>query len=201
MTTDPTLLRRTLRARRAELDPATLRAHGRAASALVRRSGWYRKAHQIALYLPVGGEIDLHDLIESGWSDRKQLYLPVLAPFGANRLWFAPYTPDTRLAPNRFGILEPDVHPKAWHHPRQLDLVLTPLVGFDLAGRRLGMGGGYYDRSFAFRRGASRGHPRLLGAAHSVQQVEALAPQPWDVPLDGVVTEFAFHIFPHRNRP
>lgn len=90
---------------------------------------------------------------------------------------------------NRFGIPEPLGKAVA---PQRLDAVCVPLVGFDGRGRRLGMGGGFYDRTFAVnarkKRGNARG-PRLIGLAHACQQVGRLPHEDWDVRLTGVVTE------------
>jgi 5-formyltetrahydrofolate cyclo-ligase len=158
----------------------------------------FRRSQRIAAYLAADGEIDPHPLLEMAWRQNKQVFLPVLLPYRGNRLWFAPYHPDSKLKPNRFGILEPRVGRRELTDPQTLDLVLTPLVGFDRQGNRLGMGGGYYDRSFAFlhhRRHWQR--PRLLGLAFECQHVEQLPHHPWDVPLYGIATEQGVHI-PNR---
>ena len=71
-----------------------------------------------------------------------------------------------------------------------MDVILLPLVAFDRKGYRLGMGGGYYDRSLAFRRSRQQWRrPRLIGVAHSCQQHPGLPQQHWDVPLDCIITE------------
>ena len=78
--------------------------------------------------------------------------------------------------------------------PFALDLVLVPLVAFDARGVRLGMGGGYYDRSFAYLNFRSRWRrPRLIGVGFDFQRAESISPQPWDVCLDGVITERGFY--------
>ena len=89
---------------------------------------------------------------------------------------------------NRLGIDEPQgLRTLA---PRRLDIVFLPLVGFDAHGVRLGAGGGYYDRAFAFRRWRRAWHaPRLIGIAYSFQQVDTLMAAAHDVLLDAVVTE------------
>jgi 5-formyltetrahydrofolate cyclo-ligase len=113
-------------------------------------------------------------------------------------LYFAPYTPGMAMRSNRFGILEPQVHPRHWRRAQDLDLILLPLVAFDLHGHRVGMGGGFYDRSLAFR--AHRVHrvkPHLIGLAHELQKVAAVNAQHWDIPLDAIATEQ--HIYPTGN--
>lgn len=94
------------------------------------------------------------------------------------------------MRPNRYGIAEP-VH-RGLHlcSVRALHLVLLPLVGFDARCNRIGMGGGFYDRSFAFLRGRRCWRrPLLVGLAHECQRVDAIKPRPWDLPLDAVVSE------------
>jgi len=118
------------------------------------------------------------------------LYLPVLNDRPAPRLRFARYLPGMPLVPNRFGILEPSLPRRALLPARAIDLLLMPLVAFDVGGNRLGMGGGYFDRTLAFRRRARLWRrPRLVGVGYAFQQVTALPTAPWDVPLDAVVTE------------
>ena len=128
-------------------------------------------------------------ILEQAAASGKRCYLPVLHPFLHGRLLFCRWQPGERLWPNRFGILEPRSRRDHILPARRLDLVIVPLLGFDIACHRLGMGGGYYDRTFAFlnqRRHIRR--PLLIGLAHELQLVDRLDPQPWDVQLDAVVT-------------
>lgn len=138
----------------------------------------------VAGYWASDGEIGLHVL---------QLRLPAslvycLPVLHGDVLRFAPWRAGDPLVTNRFGIPEPDLEPASALDPRDMALVVTPLVGFDAAGQRLGMGGGWYDRSFAFRQ-ATTAPPLLVGAAFASQQLEHLDAAPWDVPLDAVCTE------------
>lgn len=192
-------IRRQMRQRRRAL-PATVRRH--AAHALARHLGGsalFRRSRHIAFYLPNDGEMDLTPLIERAWAMGKHCYLPVLSPTFHNRLWFARYLPQTPLLPNRFGIPEPK---RWWRSARpvwSIDLVLTPLVAFDRSGNRLGMGGGFYDRTLAYL--PLRQHwrkPLLLGIAYEFQRTEQLPHAPWDVPLDGIATDDAVL---HLQRP
>ncbi len=153
---------------------------------------------KIAAYWAFDGELNPKYLLEHARAMSKQVYLPVLAE--NRRLQFAAYQPDKPLRLNRYRIPEPDIPPAEHVLPSQLDLILTPIVAFDAAGTRLGMGGGFYDRSFAFLRDSSyRGkHPYLVGLGYELQRITKLKRQPWDVPLDAVVTEKALHLFCQR---
>lgn len=119
--------------------------------------------------------------------------LPVVQADGSLR--FAPWRSGDALRPNRFGIPEPDVAPSSALAARDLTLVLLPLLGFDARGNRLGMGGGFYDRTFGFRRDGRSGPPHLVGVAFACQEVAAITPEPWDVALDGALTEHGWRAF------
>jgi len=169
----------------------------RAAQSLAQHlytSRLFLRSARIALYLPMDGEIDPTLLIERARGMNKQYFLPVLNPLTPGRLWFAPYGEDEPLHCNRFNIPEPAIKGKHMVPAWALDLILSPLVAFDAQGNRLGMGGGFYDRTLAFL--ARRRHwrkPRLLGLAYEFQKVATLHREPWDVPLQGIVTERAFY--------
>jgi len=146
------------------------------------------QSQRIAAYLAADGEIDPGPLMQSLWELGKTIYLPVLVPFSNGKLWFAEFNPTDSLAFNRFGIPEPVR--RRLIKSCALDLVLTPLVAFDSSGHRIGMGGGYYDRSFAFlRRRQHWRKPRLLGLAYELQKQTSIEPNDWDIPLDAVATE------------
>jgi 5-formyltetrahydrofolate cyclo-ligase len=178
-------LRRLMRARRRALLPTQQRC---AAQRLVRRlvlQSWYRRARTLALYMAADGEIDPARVLERAWADGKRVFLPQLRV--GNRLGFREYRQGARLRRNRFGIPEPLSGRRLL--PIELDIVLVPLVAFDRRGNRLGMGGGFYDRTFAGRRRRNVRAPSLIGLAHGFQQVSELVEQPWDVPLRGVLTD------------
>lgn len=94
------------------------------------------------------------------------------------------------LKQNKFGIPEPLPRAKRIR-PESLDLAFVPLVAFDAQGRRLGMGGGFYDRCFSMRLKRFHKKPRLFGCAHACQQMNALPVESWDIPLDCIVTDVA----------
>lgn len=192
-----------MRARRSGLADAARR---NAALAVARRlADWpeLTDAGRIAGYWACDGELDPSPVLENARAAGKAVYLPVLVDAPPQSLRFAPHLPGLPMRCNRFGIPEPDAPPTEWLPPERLDLVLTPLVAFDATGTRLGMGGGYYDRSFAFLRDPNyRGRrPLLLGLGYAFQKIGVpLLRQPWDVPLNAAVTEAALHLFVSADR-
>lgn len=180
-------LRRTLRAHRGAL---SMVAQKKAAKALVRRLTALpalKKAQRIALYWPVDGEIDTRPLHHHARMTNQKFYLPVLRKFPANTLVFARWHAGKALHHNRFDIPEPVGRPV--FSARHMDVILLPLTGFDARRNRLGMGGGFYDQTLAFKNRGALQKPLLIGVAHHCQQVSALTSAPWDVPLDIVVTD------------
>ncbi len=145
-----------------------------------------KSARRIALYWPMDGEIDPRPL--RARLPGATFYLPVLQAWPPATLRFARWTPGQRLACNRFGIPEP--RGGACRGARALDAVVMPLTGFDARGNRLGMGGGFYDRTLAFARAGGR-RPWRVGVAHACQQVAVLPVAVWDVAPHLIVTDRA----------
>lgn len=186
---DRNQLRKQIRQQRRQLPPQQQHQHAQLISHQVCRHPLFLNSRRIAGYLAEDGEINPELIIEKAWRYKKEVYLPILPPTG-HSLFFAPFTPQSRLIPNRFGIPEPDIHPSHWIRARQLNLILLPLVAFDPQGNRLGMGGGFYDRSLEFTRHRKQWHsPHLLGLAHDLQKVDQLPCESWDVPLNMIASE------------
>ena len=165
-------LRREIRRRRRALSASDRRAAASALSNRLAGTGWFINSRTIAVYLSNDGEIDLLPLVARAWAMGKRTYLPRL--FGP-KLWFLPFHPQTELAANRFSIPEPVEPARRRIDPLFLDLVLFPLVAFDRCGNRLGMGGGYYDRTFeAVRRRTTWRGPKRVGVAYELQNVNTL---------------------------
>lgn len=183
-------LRRQMRKARRALPPEVRRAASIAAAVNLSATRHYQDARRIAVYLAMDGELDPTPLVLRARSDGREVYLPVLPPKDGP-MSFLPYLADANLKPNRFGIPEPVSG--AALAAREMDLVVTPLVAFDLQGNRMGMGAGFYDRTFDFLKGAQRAHPALIGYGYAMQRVPALTREAWDVALAGVVTEQQFH--------
>ena len=185
---DRPALRRRMRRLRRQLNETEQRHAAQNLARHVRRSALFQRSRHIGFYLANDGELDLSPLLLHASGMRKACYLPLITP--DKRLRFAPFQPGDALAPNAFGIPEPAGAGLQLVDAKFLDLLLMPLVAFDAQGNRLGMGGGFYDRSLAFLR--QRHHwrkPRLLGIAHAFQRVDGLAAQNWDVPLDAIATD------------
>lgn len=145
------------------------------------------QAQHIALYLTNDGEISTQPIINWLWQMGKSVYLPVLHPFSKGHLLFLHYTPNTRMGKNRYQISEPILDVRAVKPVRELDVICTPLVAFDRTGQRLGMGGGYYDRTLSQWHHHQQG-PYPLGLAHDCQLIEQLPSEHWDVPLPQIIT-------------
>ncbi len=142
-------------------------------------------ARNVALFLSVDGELNTRPLIARLWHQKKAVYLPVLHPFSPGNLLFLRYSPDTPLITNKLRIPEPPLDIRQLITLDQLDLMVVPLVAFDQHGQRLGMGGGFYDRTLQ----NWRQHGFLpVGLAHDCQQVDTLPIAEWDVPLPAVMT-------------
>jgi len=183
-------LRRSLRSARRSLSAAEQRRHASRVARTLGRQKTFLRARRIAAYWPTDGEMDPFPLLRLANARHKRCLLPVLRAHPKKKLWFADYRPGEPLKKNVYGIPEPRMRNRRLRPPFALDLLLVPLVGFDSKCNRVGMGGGYYDRTLAYLR--QRAHwrrPHLAGIAHECQRVEALESNPWDVPLDLVVTE------------
>lgn len=188
-------LRRMLRKARRALTPREQRQAAHGLYRQLAQHPLFRRAKHISLYLPTDGEIDPRLLLRAAQRRGKVTYLPVLSAWPRTKMVFQRVKPGETLLPNRFRILEPRVNARRQRKVWALDLVLLPLVGFDDAGGRLGMGGGFYDRSLAYlaRRQGWR-KPTLLGLAHECQKVDRLAQASWDVPLAGTVTDRQWYV-------
>ena len=180
-------LRKHLRAQRRSMGAAD---HGRrsslAAKALAALPG-FRAGKRIALYLPFDRETDTAALIAAARRQGARVFVPVIVNRRHSRIRFYPL--DGRTRRGVFGIAVPSAlaRPIA---ARWLNLIVIPLVGVDSRGRRLGMGGGFYDRALEFRRrrGRWRG-PLLVGLAFDCQRTDASFAEAWDVKLDALATE------------
>jgi len=187
---DRATLRRTLRERRRSLPPQQRIAAAESLADRLLALDFLPASGHVAGYWAMDGEIGLH-AFQLRLPAPLVYCLPLLHDDGTLR--FAPWRAGDPLATNRYGIPEPDVAPGDALRAEDMAALVMPLVGFDANCHRLGMGGGWYDRSLAFRH-ARPAPPWLVGAGFSVQRVDALPREAWDVRLDAVCCEDATHI-------
>ena len=156
---------------------------------LIVELDWYKNANRIAAYLPFNGEADPLPLMDRALIDGKQIFVPIIVN-KSEPLRFEAWTRETKVTENKFHIREPNASETSIT-PAELDLVITPLVAFDGQRNRLGVGGGYYDRTFAFLNDLATAdrRPLLVGLGYELQRIKKIDSKKHDVKLDAVVTE------------
>jgi 5-formyltetrahydrofolate cyclo-ligase len=184
-------LRKKLRAKRRSLGLTQYALRSKRAASAVTRLPGFRAGARVAAYLPFDREADTAALLLAASRRGVRVFVPVVVDLRHRRLRFHPLSGKTRRG--AFGISIPHGAPHRslhWTAPRWFNLIVVPLVGVDGGGRRLGMGGGFYDRALAFRRARKswRG-PRLVGFAFDCQKVDTVFADAWDVRLDCLATE------------
>jgi 5-formyltetrahydrofolate cyclo-ligase len=185
---DRSELRRRLRTQRAQLSAGQRIAAATALAATLEQLPEFLVDARIAGYWAVRGEMPLVAAFASLRAREQNYCLPILTDSGGLR--FASWRPGAKLAINRFGIPEPDVARDRQFEAKNLDVALVPLVGFDRRGNRLGTGGGWYDRSFAFLRNVPRpARPLMVGIGYHFQEVAKLDAESWDVRMDFIATD------------
>lgn len=150
----------------------------------------FTQSKNVAFYIAAFGEIDPNPIMQLALEQNKNCYLPTIE-FSINKqLNFIKHQTSDQLQKNHYLILEPQFDKNKIIPATKLDLVFTPLMGFDLEGHRLGMGAGYYDATFNFLLKSRRPtKPLLVGLAYDWQQIETLNAEAWDVPIDAIITE------------
>lgn len=178
-------IRNQIRQRRRALSPIEQRQAAQQAADRLMALPIIQTAHSVAAFLSFDGELDTRPFIDALWQAKKAVYLPVLHPFSPGNLLFLRYTPETPLVVNRLKIAQPALDVRAVLPLGALDVLVTPLVAFDAQGQRLGMGGGFYDRTLQNWRHHGC-YP--IGLAHDCQWVPHIPSEAWDVPLPTLVT-------------
>jgi 5-formyltetrahydrofolate cyclo-ligase len=154
---------------------------------LIQQLKPYKNA-KIALYLTNDGELGTSELIQALQAENHSLFLPVIHPFSKGYLLFQKYEKNSPMTTNRYGIFEPKLNCSQICPIEQLDIIFTPLVAFDEKGNRLGMGGGFYDRTLAKYYQEQWQKPIVIGLAHECQKVALLPCESWDIPLKWIAT-------------
>jgi 5-formyltetrahydrofolate cyclo-ligase len=153
----------------------------------------FRQARVLAVYAPIGAEVDPEELARRAAARGVTLVYP-RARQGDRRLSFAPAAPGD-LVRGPLGAFEPPVS-AAEVAPGSIDCIVVPSVGVSADGHRIGRGGGYYDATLPTLSRALR-----VGVAFEVQLVAALPREPHDAPLDAIVTEARALLFDRPRVP
>jgi 5-formyltetrahydrofolate cyclo-ligase len=190
-------LRKLIRKKRIDISQNSQRSASVQLSTQLRSKAYIKEAKSIALYVANDGEIDPMVFIQWCWQENKAVYLPVIHPFTKHQLLFLRYEADTALVPNKYGILEPKLDVRNVCPFDKLNVLCTPLVAFDITGARLGMGGGFYDRTLAHwykkkQSNSKANHAQQsfipIGLAHDGQLVNEVPVASWDIPLPEIIT-------------
>jgi 5-formyltetrahydrofolate cyclo-ligase len=190
-----TTIRRSIRLERANLSINEKAEKAHQLMGIIVHLPEFIHSQHLAAYWPNDSEINPLGILATAYKMGKSCYLPRLDPDPVIQMQFVEYHPGDYLTANRLEILEPSLDYRKSIAPKSLDLVLVPLVAFDKKGQRLGMGKGYYDRTFAFHKATPNAKPFLLGVAYDLQRISELPSEAWDIPLDGVATETQFFNF------
>jgi 5-formyltetrahydrofolate cyclo-ligase len=181
-------IRSQCRRRRSAMHPSERHKASEKIAESVIHSCWFQRSGTIACYLSVPGEVETWRIIARAWRMKKRVFAPVVEKNGLMR--FREITAESTLIANVQGIYEP--RDGDFIEPRLLDVVLAPLVAFDKNNNRIGMGGGYFDRTFSFlSHRTTFFRPKLIGLAFACQNVEKISPNPWDIRLFSVLTELS----------
>ncbi|NQZ87029.1 MAG: 5-formyltetrahydrofolate cyclo-ligase [Colwellia sp.] len=152
----------------------------------------FKHVKRVAIYLANDGELNTQPFINWCWENEISVYLPVIHPFSNGNLLFLKHTKNSTLIKNKYGILEPQLDVRNIITVDNIEIIFTPLVAFDKRGNRLGMGGGFYDRTLAtwYIQYQQNKQTKLLpiGLAHDCQKVEKIPAESWDIPLPIIIT-------------
>ena len=166
---------------RAERDQAT-----RKITQTVINSSWFQRSDNIACYLSTPDEVGTWQIIERALRMKKRIFAPIVKK--NNVMQFQELRAKSVLRRNDYDLFEP--RDGQLINANGLDVVITPLVAFDHLNNRIGMGGGYFDRTFAFLKHRHRYfHPKLIGVAFACQETARIFPNPWDIRLFSVISE------------
>jgi 5-formyltetrahydrofolate cyclo-ligase len=185
--TDRSSIRQFMRQQRNQLSDQQQLVAAKSLSQNILSQPWYQRAKNIGIYLANDGEVDPIVISTKALFRGKSCFLPSLHPIKKGHLWFGDY--QGAMIKNKFGISEPDPRRNHMLTAKQMDVVFMPLVAFDQKGGRLGMGGGFYDRTFEFLMNSTHQKPKIVGLAHHFQHIETLPIESWDVPLSTIITD------------
>ncbi|HET9843384.1 MAG TPA: 5-formyltetrahydrofolate cyclo-ligase [Gammaproteobacteria bacterium] len=181
-----TQLRQEMLQLRNQLTSEEIRTYSLELHSVVKNCPMLVHANRIGFYFSHQKEIATTFLLEEALRQHKKIFLPALQNTTTS-LVFLRKREGTKLIPNKYGIMEPDPCATLHISAQRLEVVFVPLVAFDAFGNRLGMGGGYYDKTFAFKK-LGKQQPILIGLAYDFQQVDTVPHDTYDIKLDYVIT-------------
>ena len=186
-------LRKQLRLKRRLVSPTEHKQTEQQVLNRLRYSPQFKSAQKIGLYLHAFGEVHTRKIIQFCFQKNKQVYLPMICNMNQNLMWVkissSQYL-NKRFSHHPLGMKEPMA--SRGQHVSTLDLLIMPLLACDQLGTRIGMGGGFYDRTLA----SAPHRPFRLGLAHTFQYIDQTLPrQKWDQPIHGLLTPKKFYIF------
>ena len=180
-------IRNIIKEKRSQLSEKELHLTSKAITERIRSFKFPKELTKIGIYYAVNNEVDVHPLCKILWQESKIVYLPIVEK---KKLLFGEYRDTSNLKNNRFKIPEPIVGIESQISAFELDLIFMPLVAFDPMGNRIGMGGGFYDRTLDNKQlDNDLKKPILVGVAYEFQKQNKIQPNSWDIPLDMIFTE------------
>lgn len=180
-------IRNIIKEKRSQLSEKELHLTSKAITERIRSFKFPKELTKIGIYYAVNNEVDVHPLCKILWQESKRVYLPIVEK---KKLLFGEYRDTSNLKNNRFKIPEPIVSIESQISAFELDLIFMPLVAFDPMGNRIGMGGGFYDRTLDNKQlDNDLKKPILVGVAYEFQKQNKIQPNSWDIPLDMIFTE------------
>ena len=180
-------IRNIIKEQRSQLSEKELHLTSKAITERIRSFKFPKELTKIGIYYAVNNEVDVHPLCKILWQESKRVYLPIVEK---KKLLFGEYRDTSNLKNNRFKIPEPIVGIESQISAFELDLIFMPLVAFDPMGNRIGMGGGFYDRTLDNKQlDNDLKKPILVGVAYEFQKQNKIQPNSWDIPLDMIFTE------------
>ena len=186
MSVDLKILRKQLRHQRRAVSPFVQKqAQQQVLNQLLRLKA-FQHSKKIGVYLHAFGEIQTRHIIEYCFKQHKEVYLPMICNMNQQLHWVKitqPQYRNNRFSHHPLGMKEPMANRGL--HVSTLDFLIMPLLACDIYGTRIGMGGGFYDKTLA----STGKKPFRLGIAHDFQLIQQrLHRETWDQPLDGLIT-------------
>ena len=180
-------IRNTIKDKRSNLSKKDVHSTSKLIVEKIQSFEFSKELTKIGIYYPIKNEVDMHQLCEILWQENRQVFLPIIEK---KKLLFGEYKNTSELKNNRFHIPEPIVDQKFQISAFELDLIFMPLIAFDPLGNRIGMGGGFYDRTLEKKiLKNNEKNPILVGIAYEFQKYKKIEPNRWDIPLNMIFTE------------